>query len=144
MYKVNTNYFDIVEREDQSYILAWFWSRGTGHIQLGRQDQEILYMIREKIGYTGEIYTRGNKVELNINNVAFRKHLEDCGCVRFKSCEQNFPIISPDLIVHFIRGIYDSYGHVRLCKDRYLNISIIYDETFISSLRCLLFDSLEM
>ena len=138
MYTINTEYFDIIDREDQAYLLAWFWSRASGHIQVGAQDVSILRTIQTLLSYTGEIHVYNNTAELNITNDGFRAGLIRAGCVLNCHCAQSFPIISDVLVRHWIRGIFDNYGTMILSKDKYLNISIVYDENVISRIRHIL------
>ena len=138
MYKINTAYFDVIDREDQAYVLAWFWSRGSGHIQVGERDVDILYIIQKLLRYTGEVHVYNSTAELNITNDEFRAGLLRAGCVLNCHYPQSFPIISDRLARHWIRGIFDSYGTVILAKDRYVNVSIVYDENVISRIRHIL------
>ena len=134
MYSINTSYFKTIVTEEQAYVLAWFWSRGSGHVQVSKRDLDVLFLIKNAIKYTGEIhhYTRS---ELNITNKDFRRNLLAAGCVKNNHCIPHFPIIPPELNRHFIRGIYDSYGTIRLCKGKYINVSITYDEECVSTIR---------
>lgn len=132
MYTINENFFDIIN-EEQAYVLGWFWSRGTGRIQLLKKDADILETIRALLDYSGGVLFYKNRAELNITNPNFRRCLAFCGCVKNKHIPQSFPIISNSR--HFIRGIFDSYGTICLNKNKYVNISITYDDSFISEFR---------
>jgi len=133
MYSVNNEYFNNINTELQAYVLAWFWSRGSGHIQVHYRDIETLYLIQNAIKYTGNIHTHKNTSELNIPY--FSPHLLNTGCVRNCHYTQLLPSISDQLLPHFIRGIFDSYGTIVIAKQKYLNITIVYDERFITQLR---------
>jgi hypothetical protein len=135
MYKLNINYFDIIDSEDKAYALAWFWSRGTGRIQISLKDVDILHTLKILLEYKGTIRIYDKVAELNITNSKFRAALANAGCVLSKRDDQSFPIISDDLIRHFLRGIFDSYGYIDIAKDRYLNISICHNEAFATHLR---------
>ena len=137
MYTINTEYFSNINTEEQAYVLAWFLSRGSGHVQVSKRDLDVLFLIKNAIKYTGEIHHYAHS-ELNITNEDFRRHLLSIGCVKNRNCEPLFPIIRESLIRHFVRGLYDSYGTLRLCKGKYLNVSIIYGEACVSTLRKIL------
>jgi hypothetical protein len=135
MYTVNTKFFSDINTELQAYILAWFWSRGSGHIQVRRDDADVLKIIKDGVAYSGYINCYNTIADLNITNPNFRAHLAEVGCVLNCHCIQVLPIISDDLFRHFVRGIYDSYGTLIMAKNKYPNIGIIYDESFINLLR---------
>jgi len=138
MYKINLQYFDIIDSEDKAYALAWFWSRGTGRIQISRKDVDILHTLKLLLGYKGTIRVYDKVAELNITNPRFRAALANAGCVLSKREDQILPIIPDDLIRHFFRGIFDSYGSISLSKGKYLNLSIVHNETFATHLRQIL------
>ena len=129
MYNINLDYFNIIDSEDKAYILAWFWSRGTGRVQT--KDVEILHMIKSLLEYTGPV----RNMELNITNLDFRQTLKQAGCVLSKRNNQSFPIIPNDLVRHFCRGIFDSYGSICIHKNKYLNLSIVHNEEFLNGFR---------
>ena len=144
MYTINTEIFSDINTELQAYVLAWFWSRGSGHIQVHKKDADILYTIRNLIDYTGPIGIYNNVADLNISNRDFLNCLQVAGCVNNCRCTQIFPIISETQFPHFIRGIFDSYGRIIISKNKYLNVSITYDESFIQSLRDYLLHNLNI
>lgn len=135
MYTLNTNYFTHIDSEPKAYLLAWFWSRGSGHIQVSPSKSEVLFLIRDQLEYTGKIYQRPNIYELNIHNPKFLNNLKEAGCVKNRYISQTLPDLYPPLFTHFLRGIFDSYGTITLSKGKYPNLSITYDDRFISALR---------
>jgi hypothetical protein len=135
MYKLNTKYFDIIDSEDKAYALAWFWSRGTGRIQISKKDVDILHTLRVLLEYKGPVRIYDRVAELNITNPQFRAALAKAGCVLSKREDQIFPIIPDDLIRHFLRGIFDSYGTISISKGKYLNLSIVHNEAFATHIR---------
>jgi hypothetical protein len=135
MYSVNDSYFNNITTEAQAYILAWFWSRGSGRIQIHNRDSDILYLIRSELSYTGEITTYKNISSLNITLPSFHRHLHNVGCSIKKSTCSLFPIIPNELVRHFLRGIFDSYGYLMLSKGKYINLSITHNDSFITEIR---------
>lgn len=135
MYKLNLNYFDIIDSEDKAYALAWYWSRGTGRIQISTKDVDILHTLRLLLEYKGPVRIYDRVAELNITNPQFRAALANAGCVLSKREDQSLPIISDDLLRHFFRGIFDSYGTISISKSKYLNLSIVHNEAFATHLR---------
>jgi len=144
MYKINLEYFDIIDSEDKAYSLAWFWSRGKGRIQISKKNIDILRTLKLLLEYKGYVHIYDKVAELNITNPNFRVVLANVGCVLSKRDGQTFPIISDDLIPHFFRGIFDSYGTISIVKNKYLNLSIIHNEDFTQSLRKYLLDNLNI
>ena len=138
MYNINNHYFDIIDSEDKAYALAWFWSRGAGRIQISPKDVDILHTLKVLLEYRGPVRVYDRIAELNITNPNFHGALLLAGCVLSKREDQILPIISDDLMPHFFRGIFDSYGTISIAKDKYLNLSIVHNETFATHLRQLL------
>lgn len=131
-----TNYFNDIRTELQAYLLGWFWSRGSGRIQVSETKKEIIYLVRDTLAPHKKIYRYNNIHELNLSK--YKSHLIQAGCVFNKHIPQSFPQISSALLPHFLRGLFDSYGTIILAKGKYLNISLVYDDCFIKELRSFL------
>lgn len=134
MYSVNLNYFNNIQTEQQAYILAWYWSRGHGRIQIHQRDIDILYFIKQELEYTGPITLSNSISSLNITLPAFQTQLFALGCNVNKITPTFYPIISDELVRHFLRGIFDSYGHFVMCKHKYINVGITYNNLFLKYL----------
>lgn len=126
--------FNDINNELNSYILGWFYSRASGHIQVRLSDIQILRYIKQGLEYDGPIYVFPTIAELNISQKPFLAKLATFGCVPNRYHSSHFPS-HLNLLAPFIRGIFDSYGRVVICKSKYLNIHITYNETFINGLR---------
>lgn len=144
MYTIDYEYFDIIDNQDKAYALAWFWSRGLGRIQISRKDIDILRTLKVLLEYEGPIRIYDTKAELNITNPQFHASLARAGCVRSKREDQLLPIIPDELMSHFVRGIFDSYGNIEICKQKYPNITIVHNEEFASALRSYMRNMLEI
>jgi len=47
----------------------------------------------------------------------------------------SLPSLSSSLLYHFIRAIFENYGRIYLVKQKYINVSINFNEQFIQELR---------
>ena len=131
MHKYNYDFFKHIDTEAKAYVLAWFWFRGSGHIQINVRDIDILETIKELIDFSGPIHIYNNIADLNI----YSEPLLSCGCVPNRNFVQDLPSLSDGLYQHFTRGLFDSYGSIIIHKHKYLNISILSCENLITSLR---------
>ena len=131
MHKYNYDFFKDINTEAKAYVLAWFWCRGSGHLQLHKRDIDILETIKELIDFSGPIHVYNNVADLNI----YSAPLLESGCVPNRFYDQDLPSLSDGMYQHFIRGLFDSYGSIIIHKQKYLNISILSNETLITSLR---------
>lgn len=152
-YHVNEHFFDKVDSEVVAYVLGWFYSdgcvdkNGKLRIQVQKEDEAILYQIKDLMEYEGPLYEvpppkkyphRKAQVSLTINRKSLAYKLISLGCVPNKSCVitlPSFEIVSEHLFHHFIRGVFDGDGSVSIKSGKYLNISITSCENFIQPLR---------
>ena len=152
-YSVNEHFFDKVDSEEVAYVLGWFYSdgcvdnNGKLRIQIQKDDEYILYIIKDLMEYDGPLYEvsppkkyphRKSQVSLTINRKSLADKLIALGCVPNKSLILNFPspsIISDKLMSHFIRGVFDGDGSISIKNNKYLNVSIISSESFLQSFR---------
>ena len=158
-YYVNEHFFDKVDSEEVAYVLGWFYSdgcvdnAGKMRIQIQKDDEKILYKIRELMEYNGPFYEvpppkkyphRKAQVTLCINRKVLTDKLIALGCIPNKSLNLDFPtFISDDMLPHFIRGVFDGDGSIS-CKKNSLNISITSCEYFIQPLRDYLLNTLNI
>lgn len=133
-YLINNNAFEAVDSELKAYILGWLYSRADLRIQI--KHLEILKLIANLFDYNGPIHKRGSSYEINIRNRFLSNRLKNLGAVENIHHNTFFPpIIIKELWNHFLRGIFDSYGTIVLNKNKYLNITLTYCESFINDLR---------
>ena len=137
-YKLNTNFFHSINTEAQAYCLGFFYARASGHIQLNKNNIQILHIISDLLQYNGPIHTYGNICEININQSGFTKTLLSLGCTLNCKYVSSLPNIPKHVLHHFVRAIYEDYGRAYLVKDKYLNINITFNEQFINELRIFL------
>jgi DNA-binding CsgD family transcriptional regulator len=160
-YSVNERFFDAVTCEAVAYVLGWFYSdgcvdnQGKMRIQIQKGDEEILYIIKELMGYNGPLYEvpppkrfphRKAQVTLCINRKTLADNLIRLGCTPNKSLTLQYPhsIIPDRLRSHFIRGVFDGDGSISVKQEKYLNISITSSEAFLQPLRDFLLEELNI
>jgi len=153
-YGVDENFFDYCFGEEKTYVLGWFFSdgcvdnKGKMRIQIQKDDEEILYKIKELMKYEGPIYevpppknfpNRKAQVCLCINRKSLADKLIQLGCLPNKSSlsfdrKLGTIIEEEEDFRHFVRGIFDGDGSINIKKDKYLNISITGSVNLINSI----------
>lgn len=123
-YKINDNYN--FESHNGAYILGFLAAdgylpagRGAKNriaLSLARKDEEILYRIKEELGYTGPIYQYTSQgfpaSSLTFNSKKIRKAVENYGIVNNKTFKlKELPKNLPDkYMIDYIRGYFDGDG----------------------------------
>ena len=142
-YKVNENYFDIIDTEDKSYFLGLLYSDGCNngsgfYVTLQGRDIDILYDFKKYIKYNGELKIIKNKtdssenyISLNISSIKLSSKLSEIGCNKNKTINAIFPNIPDELINHFIRGLFDGDGSISIDKRNQFNFSIVGNSNII-------------
>jgi hypothetical protein len=130
-YNINEHYFDIIDTEEKAYILGFIYADGNNlfklnriSIQLSQRDEDILKKIsnifynkniikyRKKKNSKGAVFTYA---VLNLFSKHMSQKLADLGVVERKSHSITFPNwLNKDLYRHFIRGLIDGDGWIRL------------------------------
>jgi intein-encoded DNA endonuclease-like protein len=130
IYKLNEDYFDVINSVDKAYFLGLMYSDGsnTGRglkITLTEKDVEIIEKFKKCIEYGGNIKTTHLKGGYNtvkktsILTIFSKKISEDLtkhGCIKNKTHFTTFPKINKAYINHFIRGVFDGDGGVNINK----------------------------
>lgn len=135
-YKINHNYFDVIDTENKAYILGFLYADGCVFksqkslltISLQEKDKEIIEKIKLELSSTSPIETYMYKNKLYCRVCFYSEHLCNTlkllGCVPLKSeyLKWNEKIIPKKLINHFIRGYFDGDGHFGFWfyKEKYL------------------------
>lgn len=137
-YSCIEDYFENIDSEDKAYFLGLMYADGcvsnikniSMRISLQEKDGYILESFKEKIKFTGNLYTKSlNKNNPNHQNqktlcIYSRKLVKDLikqGCVSSKSLILNFPIkeqVPDHLIHHFIRGYFDGDGCISIKRNK--------------------------
>ena len=125
-YKINENYFDIIDTPNKAYILGFLYADGGNTsnykkkrycitIILQESDSQILYDIKNEIGYEAPIkfreYNGCKTATLDICNKHMVLKLHECGVIPNKTLTLQFPKwLNEELYPHFIRGYFDGDG----------------------------------
>jgi len=145
-YNIDENFFNEIDTEEKAYILGWFYSdgcvqdSGKCRIQIQKDDEDILYRIKEILKYDGPMYDipppkkfphRKPQTCLCINRKVLAQDLIKWGCLPNKSLVLTYPTwIDPALEHHFIRGVFDGDGSVSIKKEKYLSTSVTTTDLF--------------
>lgn len=159
-YTVDETYFKNIDTQDKAYWLGFLYADGyvrmknnrSGELKLklGLKDKEHIELFKDCIKSTHKIKDVKSYV-----TVGDRKYESDCstfsiyntkivsdlykhGCVNNKTFKIKLPKLREDLIRHFIRGYFDGDG----CISLPINIKILGNEDFISSLQKFLCEKL--
>lgn len=125
-YKINDTYFDTIDTPNKAYILGFLYADGSNTsnydrkrycvtITLQESDSQILYDIKNEIGYEAPIKFReynGCKIAtLDLCNKHMVLKLHELGVVPNKTLSIKFPEwLKEELYPHFIRGYFDGDG----------------------------------
>ena len=158
-YGVNESYFDVIDTPEKAYVLGLFYSDGSNNpskstvsISMQEEDRNLLEQVRlllgsykplEYLDYSNKDdfgYTYKNQYRL----LVFSKHICDAltkvGVVKNKSLIIEFPsFISPELMSHFVRGVYDGdgsvYMQVKNSNNHAVSVTITATEKFCIGLK---------
>src|SRR6478609_846753 len=123
-YKLNEDYFQDINTEKKAYFLGLILADGCVHkrrltISLQEEDRYILEKFIRELKFTGNLYkikprNPNHKIQYNLTIVSEKiiKDLNRLGIIERKSLVVKFPKIDDNLIVHFIRGVFDGDGSV--------------------------------
>lgn len=141
-YKVNQNYFDIIDSEEKAYFLGFLCADGCNHINstkvsmfLKESDKEILIKLSNLIQPTKPLVfgkkDRGfNQYAINISNRRISDRLNELGCTPRKTFTLELPTyetVPENLFRHYMRGFFDGDGWLGK-KDISITSSIMFCE----------------
>ena len=125
-YKINEHYFDNIDTPNKAYILGFLYADGSNTsnyekkrycvtITLKQSDAQILYDIKNEIGYEAPIklreYGDGPIATFDICNKHIVLRLHELGVIPNKTLTLQFPQwLDKNLYSHFIRGYFDGDG----------------------------------
>lgn len=123
-YEVAENYFKNINSENKAYFLGLLAADGCNHksakiaLQLKENDLYIIEKFKSEIGFDGPITSiqkKNKHYNISIYNRRFCQNLEVLGIVPRKTYKLNkLPDIPENLVKHFIRGVFDGDGCIRL------------------------------
>jgi intein-encoded DNA endonuclease-like protein len=148
-YKVNENYFDIIDNENKAYWLGFLMADGYNSgkfIRVDIQDEGHLDKLRDEIYPNKDMpvrkklsHTNKNVFYLTIQNSKFVSDCERHGIVRTKSHITKYPNIEKDFDRHFIRGLFDGDGSLSYLYQtknyRKYNFSIVGSNQLMKEVR---------
>lgn len=126
-YTIDEYYFKEIDTEKKAYWLGFLFADGYNHtkkyvvkIALQERDGYILEFLKKEIKYTKPLSfvkkrkdTEQNQLVLTITDKRTSMFLENHGVVQNKSHILKFPQnLRENLIIHFIRGVFDGDGFI--------------------------------
>lgn len=146
-YKLNENYFELIDSEEKAYFLGLLYADGYINeklnlvdLTLHQQDKEILDRLANILYPDGRPLKiiREKYLRLVVNSKKLVNDLKRHGCFQKKTFNLEFPInIENNLIRHFIRGYFDGDGSVYE-NNGTLNISIVGTIDFLNEMKKML------
>ena len=120
---LNENYFEIINSYDKAYFLGFMLTDGNIslneniiRLSLSSKDEEILNVFKEKTGSTNAIYIREDEEHseriFQLRSKKWKDDLAKYGVVPQKTFISEMPILSTDMMPHFIRGMIDGDGWI--------------------------------
>jgi intein-encoded DNA endonuclease-like protein len=126
-YKLNEDYFSVIDSEPKAYFLGLIYSDGCVsktnlRLSLQENDEEILIKFLNEIKSDAKLYhiskrktTHKNQKLISISNIKMVNDLYNLGVTQKKSLSVNFPTneqVPEKYLSHFIRGVFDGDGSV--------------------------------
>ena len=129
LYTVDTSFFDKIDTEDKAYFTGLLLADGhiskRNCIMLTMKDLDIIQKFKTAIKTDKDIRTdRYGNYYLNIISKRMCDHLHNMGFSNRKSYDFDIgkvlPFIQEDLMHHFVRGMFDGDGSIRIYKYNYI------------------------
>lgn len=148
-YKLNENYFKIIDTKDKAYFLGLLYADGSMNkkynelrLALQKKDVEILEVFNNYLETNKPLrlikkrnLKHSDMYSINIENKILCEDAKKLGLVNNKTNLLEFPdktILPEKLISHFVRGFFDGDGCVTV-KKRILKNNNSYSETLFFS-----------
>lgn len=144
IFKINENFFDIINSEEKAYWLGFLYAdgyvnnkQGLLKIALHQQDENHLnkFLYSLESNYEIKEYRKGYK-EIRIWSRTLINGLIKHGCNQAKSGTIKFPnFLNKELTRHFIRGYFDGDGGVGINSDNMkMTLSFTGLDSFLESI----------
>lgn len=157
MYKIDQNYFKIIDNKEKAYFLGIFYADGNNYItdkikqaslELMLEDVKIIEILKNKLQTDKPIKFRKAKIDKNnfrikercgliLSNKQICKDLHKHGCVPNKTFKLKFPskkTLAEEFYSSFIRGYFDGDGCISISERNKIKSSICGYHPFIFSL----------
>lgn len=153
-YKINQNYFDVIDSEEKAYFLGFLCADGCNHknntkisMFLKESDKEVLTKLNNLLQPDKPlIYCKkkigSNQYGIQISNRRISDNLNRLGCIPQKTFTLDFPNENqvPKLFLrHYLRGFFDGDGWLGKGE-----ISITSSNLFCQKLSDFLFEEFEI
>lgn len=117
---LNHEYFDNIDSYDKAYFLGFMTTDGyvskTGNtvsLCLKSSDDSILRRFSDKIGSENNLYySRRGEARMSFKSAKIKRGLSAHGVTPDKNTRISFPLLSDELMPHYIRGIIDGDGWI--------------------------------
>ena len=141
------NWFKNIDTEVKAYYLGFLYADGnvskrenSFKIEIHKKDIEILYDLSKKLYPTEDPvnrikYDRSEYVYLNVCGIDMMADLIGHGCVPAKTFIVSMPVLKPELMRHFIRGVLDGDGGISFGKDGRVKVYITGCSTFLNQIK---------
>lgn len=117
-YRLNENYFEILNTPDKNYILGFIYADGSVFnnylsITLNRKDISVLEFIKTEIDYNGPIYIKNDYCRLTISSKKIVSDLFKLGIIENKTYEsKTLPLFNDMYLNSFLLGFFDGDGSI--------------------------------
>jgi DNA-binding XRE family transcriptional regulator/phosphopantetheine adenylyltransferase len=137
IYDYDENYFEVIDTPNKAYIIGFLLGDGTISLKngsskriilmLAEEDKKIIYDIANELGLVQAIKFRRknapneqNKYSLIINSTKMADDLIKLGIKPKKTGKEKWiKLANDELQWHFIRGLFDADGHIRVYQRLY-------------------------
>lgn len=124
-WNTNRDYFASIDAPEKAYILGFLLADGHIHkggykiqISVKEDDTDLLRMIAAELGCDAPLKTTINNYDgsrmsrLLVCGQKLISDLAGLGVYQDKGTSATFPVISPELEGHLVRGLWDGDGHI--------------------------------
>lgn len=122
-YKVNEDYFSVIDTSTKAYCLGLLFSDGNvsrdrSRIKLFVNDSELVFILKLALQAEHPILFNKGVAGISINSYKLKQDLIRLGCIPNKSLVVKYPIIDESLDRDFIRGLVDGDGHFGVRQEK--------------------------
>jgi hypothetical protein len=124
----NENYFSMIDTPDKSYFLGFIFADGCIQtinrkqliIKIHPKDIDVLYKFKECIEFEGDVYhdKKRNICQIGLSGSKIISDLLSHGLIQNKTKTLEYPNITKDFEIDFIRGFFDGDGCISIKTDR--------------------------
>lgn len=122
-YELKENFFNSIDTDEKAYFLGFLYSNGylqsnrqSIRFYIHKQDMEILLKFQSLIfedNYEFKYIEEGNYISLYIYSSVMYNDLIKHGCTLNKDFNITLPMLQDNLMLPFLRGLYDGSGTIQ-------------------------------